>query len=261
MPFENTIHQLIEKRALFVINHSGGKDSQAMYLYLTRQYKIPPELIRVIHAHLGVMEWDGIIEHITATTIPTNAPIIVESHKSFFDMVRNRNKVRPESPSFPSEQYRQCTSDLKRSPIEKEVRKICKEQGFDIVVSCLGLRAQESRARAKKEVFKLKPKLCTKARTWYEWLPIHSFLIGDVWGIIKRYKQTPFWIYQKGMRRCSCKVCIFHTKDDLRTVQQLDKADLLGELSKLEEETGSTMFRKGSIQELLAERDDQLKLF
>lgn len=252
-----SIRQLIDQKALFVINHSGGKDSQAMYLHLTRELKIPFELIRVIHSHLGIMEWDGIKKHIRTTTDHT--PIIVESKKSFFDMVRHRHNVRPDSPSFPSAKYRQCTSDLKRDPINKGIRKICNEEGYLIVVSCMGLRAEESAARAKKETWTVNKKQCTKSRQWFTWLPIHSWSVNDVFDCIERHHQKPFWIYQKGMRRCSCKVCIFSTPDDLKTVALLAPG-FIEEIAELEKEVGNTIFMEANIMELLKGRNAQLEL-
>lgn len=259
MKKDYSIRQLIDQKALFIINHSGGKDSQAMYLHLTRELKIPFELVRVIHAHLGVMEWDGIKDHIRLTS--DHQPIIAESHKTFFDMVRTRHEKRPDAPSFPSEQYRQCTSDLKRDPIDKQIRKICKEEGFKIVVSCMGLRAQESTARAKKQVWRINKKQSTKTRSWYTWLPIHTWLIQDVFNCIERHNQKPFWIYAKGMRRCSCKICIFHDPGDLQRAVQLDEHNLIGAIHELEKEVGNTMFRKGDVIDILNLKKEQMLLF
>lgn len=52
------IRQLRDAGAIFYVSHSGGKDSQAMYLCL-RQV-IPSEQIVVVHAGLGEVEWPGI---------------------------------------------------------------------------------------------------------------------------------------------------------------------------------------------------------
>lgn len=61
----NTIHHkdinsLIKSGALFVSNHSGGKDSQTMLIKLLEV--IPPKQIVVVHASLGAMEWPGALE-------------------------------------------------------------------------------------------------------------------------------------------------------------------------------------------------------
>ena len=51
------ILELIERGALFVVNHSGGKDSQAMYLML--RDLVPAEQLVIVHADLGAVEWAG----------------------------------------------------------------------------------------------------------------------------------------------------------------------------------------------------------
>jgi hypothetical protein len=64
---EAPIRELVERGALFVINHSGGKDSQAMATVMRRV--IPADQLLVIHAELGEVEWDGIVGHIEATAL------------------------------------------------------------------------------------------------------------------------------------------------------------------------------------------------
>ena len=94
------IRDLIEAGALFVCNHSGGKDSQRMYLFL--RSIIPARQLLVIHASLGEVEWPGTIEHIRATTAGTDL-IVTSARRSFFDMVEDRRM-------FPSPKNRQCTT-------------------------------------------------------------------------------------------------------------------------------------------------------
>ena len=84
--------------AIFYISHSGGKDSQAMYAYLS--VEIPHNQIVVVHSDLGEVEWEGVKDHIEATiSHPLN---VVRAKKTFFDMVRHRAATRPDVPSFPS---------------------------------------------------------------------------------------------------------------------------------------------------------------
>ena len=62
---------LIERGALVAVNHSGGKDSQAMTFLLSRI--VPREQLLVVHAPLGEVEWPGTVEHIERT-IPPSVP-------------------------------------------------------------------------------------------------------------------------------------------------------------------------------------------
>jgi 3'-phosphoadenosine 5'-phosphosulfate sulfotransferase (PAPS reductase)/FAD synthetase len=206
------IQTLIDRGALFVVNHSGGKDSQAMYLTLRKL--VPENQLLVIHAHLPEIEWSGTIDHIRSTI--DGAPFhIVSAAKTFFDMVEHRGM-------FPSPSHRQCTSDLKRAPIETFIRRELKRRGLFLIVNCLGLRAEESPSRAKKITFKSVPRCSKAGREWYEWLPIHHLKVAEVFQIIHDNGQTPHWAYSKGMSRLSCCFCIMASKADLRIAAELN---------------------------------------
>jgi 3'-phosphoadenosine 5'-phosphosulfate sulfotransferase (PAPS reductase)/FAD synthetase len=201
----------IENRALFVINHSGGKDSQAMTAYL--RSIIPAELLVVIHAHLPGVEWEGVREHIQDTT--QGLPYYeVRAVKTFMDMVLHRGK-------WPGAAQRQCTSDLKRDPIDKQIRAIAKERGCKLIISCMGLRAQESTSRAKQPLFKMSKRNSRAGRKWYNFNPIHSWDINDVWAAITAAGQKRHWAYDAGMSRLSCCFCILANKADLATAKRL----------------------------------------
>ncbi|WP_239990625.1 MULTISPECIES: hypothetical protein [unclassified Pseudomonas] len=79
--------------------------------------------------------------------------IVAKASKTLLEMVERRFESRPEVPSWPSASTRQCTSDLKRGPIQREVRRYAKANGFKVIVNCLGLRAAESPGRAKRKEF------------------------------------------------------------------------------------------------------------
>lgn len=239
------IESLIARRALFVINHSGGKDSQAMTAYLRRV--IPADLLVIVHAELPEVDWDGIPEHIEATAcgIPVH---YTRAGKTFFDMVEQRRM-------FPSPKYRQCTSDLKRGPIEKVIRGLCSRTRRTYIVNCMGMRAQESDARRALEPFKWQPYETPSGRAtgksvrrtarhpgreWYDWLPIHTWRVAQVWQEIAEAGQTPHWAYGAGMTRLSCCFCIMASRDDLRTAARL-RPDLLQRYIDTERRLDQTM--------------------
>lgn len=227
-----SIGQLVQRGALFVCNHSGGKDSQAMFLKL-RQL-VPARQLIVVHAHLAEVEWDGSEEHIRATV--GNAPLIIaHPTKTFFQMVEHRGR-------FPSPSTRQCTSDLKRGPIEREIRRYLREhpEFGGLVVNCMGLRAEESPGRAKKAVFKLNSRNSQAGREWYDWLPIHSWTEEAVFKMIADAGQEPFWTYQMGMKRKSCCFCIMACQSDLTIAAQL-RPDLYKRYCEMERRLGFTL--------------------
>lgn len=200
--------------ALFVVNHSGGKDSQAMMINLLKI--IPKEQLVVVHASLGDMEWHGALELAEEQAKKADIPFIVaRAKKSLLDMAIHRFSVRPEVPSFPSSKHRQCTSDLKRGPITREVRRYAKENGFTHIVNCMGLRAQESSGRAKKPVWKENAEHGRAGRSWYDWLPIHSLTTDEVFQTIAENGQKPHFAYSLGNERLSCVFCIMASANDI----------------------------------------------
>ena len=96
---------MIRAGALVAINHSGGKDSQAMTILLSRI--VPRDRLVAVHAPLGEVEWPGTVEHIEAT-LPAGVPLIlapVASGKTLLDRVEERGL-------WPSNSARWCTSDF-----------------------------------------------------------------------------------------------------------------------------------------------------
>ena len=65
--------EMIRAGALVAISTSGGKDSQAMTILLSRI--IPFDQIVAVHAPLGEVEWPGTVEYIEAT-LPVGVPLI-----------------------------------------------------------------------------------------------------------------------------------------------------------------------------------------
>ena len=232
------IRQLIRDGALIVINHSGGKDSQAMTIRLQRI--IPASQLVIVHAHLPDVEWEGSLEHIQATSFGIPVLVTESNTKTFLSMVEHRHKTRPDVSPWPSPSTRQCTSDLKRAPIERAIRHYAKQHGFTLIVSCMGMRAQESPKRAKQNVFKLSVSNSVAGRTWYNWLPIHKKTTRQVFKIIQASGQKPFWTYAEGMSRKSCCFCIMASKADLTIAARL-KPELLARYSEIEHRTGYTM--------------------
>lgn len=231
----DNIVQLIDRGALFVSNDSGGKDSQAMFL--TLREIVPPEQLVVAHAVLLEVEWEGSIEHIVGN-IGSTELILAYPTKTFFDMVEHRGM-------FPSPKNRQCTSDLKRNPLEREIRRFIKARGLSgLVVNCMGMRAEESDARAKQQAFRYSEKNSKAGREWYEWLPIHDLTEVEVFAKIAAAEQEPFWTYAAGMKRKSCSFCIMACHSDLKVAARL-RPDLYARYCETERRLGFTLSMSG----------------
>ena len=224
---------LIDNGGLVAVNHSGGKDSQAMLLHL-REAGIPARQMVVVHAPLGRVEWPGTLAHIRAT-IGDLPLLLARSRTDLFSIVRRRGY-------WPTPAIRNCTSDLKRGPIARELRRYLKANPRfgGRIVNCLGLRADESRDRAKRPALSYSAANSRAGRHWIDWLPIHDLTERAVFATIAAAGQRPHWVYGAGMRRCSCSFCIMATPEDLRRAAQL-RPRLAADYVALEEDIGHTL--------------------
>jgi 3'-phosphoadenosine 5'-phosphosulfate sulfotransferase (PAPS reductase)/FAD synthetase len=227
------VKDLVRRGALFVVSHSGGKDSQAMLIVVRKL--VPDSQILVVHADLGEVEWPGTLEHAAQTS--KGLPFVVcRAGKNLLGMVKQRGM-------WPSPKYRQCTSDLKRGPITKTIRAYAKERGRSLIVEAWGLRAQESGGRAGKPLLEQPPDKNKANWEWYVWLPIHRMTVDQVWNTIHAAGQKGHWAYGKGMSRLSCSFCIMSNKSDL-AIAALERPELFAKYEALEKEIGHTVFTR-----------------
>ena len=227
------IGRMVNAGALIAINHSGGKDSQAMTIKIV-EAGIPRDQLVLVHATLGHIEWPGTVAHIEATGF--DLPLIIaKARRSFFEMVEARGM-------FPSPQYRQCTSDQKRGPIERELRRYlaAHPRYRGQLINAMGMRAEESPARRRRPTVKPNARNSVAGRTWIDWLPIHDLTTHDVFGTIASAGQEPHWAYGAGMTRLSCSFCIMSSLPDLQCAARL-RPDLLAEYVALERRIGHTL--------------------
>lgn len=234
-----TISELIEEGAVFFVSHSGGKDSQAMYAKIRKL--VPYNQIVVVHADLGRVEWTGVHDHIRSNVDHSvNVVRAVKKdggEKTLLGMVEERGM-------WPSSSCRQCTSDLKRGPIMKFIRQYMRSRSSSIhAVNCMGLRSEESTARAKKLSFRFNANESCNHRKVWDWLPIFDLTTVEVFQAIADAGQRPFWTYERN-ERLSCVFCIMGSLNDLR--HGADKnPELYREYVELEKRIGHTMFMRG----------------
>ena len=134
----------------------------------------------------------------------------VSSGKSLLDRVEERGK-------FPGVRQRYCTGDFKRTPIERELRRHLKANPRfgGRLINCLGIRRDESAARAKRVPWRRNERLSVAGREVFDWLPIFDLATEDVFRVIRDAGQSPHWIYRH-LSRCSCSFCVFSSPEDLR---------------------------------------------
>jgi 3'-phosphoadenosine 5'-phosphosulfate sulfotransferase (PAPS reductase)/FAD synthetase len=196
---------------VILVNSSAGKDSQAMLDYLVElalAAGVKDRLV-VVHADLGRVEWPGTRELAEEQAKHYGVRFeVVANKKNLLDRVQERQQ-------WPDAARRYCTSELKTGQVAKLIVKLTREAGrFIRVLNCLGMRAEESPARAKKPVFSVDN--CTNSKRHVDrWLPIHSWSVSDVWARIKASGVKHHYAYDRGMPRLSCCFCVLASRSAL----------------------------------------------
>lgn len=220
--------EVMQAEKIFV-NHSGGKDSQAMLAWLVKAGL--KEKCVIVHADLGEMEWEPMHDWIQENSfgIPV---VVIQPDLDFFELCRKYKRL-------PSGLARFCTSELKTNPINRWIKNYCAENGLTNVVSALGLRAEESPLRARKLPLVI-GKASTKAITITEWLPILGHKLPQVWAEIMSVGQKPHKIYGMGFSRLSCVFCVFGRVEEHKEAATL-RPELAKKMALLERELGKTI--------------------
>lgn len=263
-PYSKTIHVLMENPdlhdfAFVMVNSSAGKDSQTALRRVVRmadEVGYPRDRIVVFHADLGHVEWSGTKDLAKEQAEHYGLRLEVAKYQSkdgeqltLLDYVRRRKKWF--SPSI-----RFCTSEYKRGPGGRTITKLSREltHGPHKVLNVLGLRAEESPARAKKKPLVLnarqstKPKKGTGVRNKevWDWLPIQDWKLDDVWGDIHESGVRHHYAYDLGMPRLSCCFCIYAPPAALILAGK-HNLPLLDEYIEVEKETGHTFWHNKSL--------------
>lgn len=232
--------------AIILINTSGGKDSQAMLHYIVQLAIAQGVLdrVRVVHADLGVrVEWAGTIEIVKAQAAHYGLEVIITK--------RTQNDLLDHAVArgmWPSAAQRWCTSDHKRGPVQRVIVALGRENkpadGSPVrVLNCMGIRAQESVARAKKTPFQVNKRASCQSRHVDDWFPIFDWTELKVWAEIDKAGTPHHHAYDLGMSRLSCAFCILASEKDL-CISAKANPELLATYVAVEKQIGHT-FKNG----------------
>ena len=260
------IEAQLAQGATLAISISGGKDSQAMAIALADLHRSKGWTGEVfcIHADLGRIEWPetpGQVERIAqlagvrlVVVRRTDGQDMIDHWRARGDRMRAKGQQpRPWSDS----KNRFCTSDMKRDPIDIYLRR------YTNVVCAVGIRAQESAARAKQPSWAPRTKLNNSVRKATTWHPLLDWRLGQVlqacghtWADMKRRQEAyaqgdttalDGWqlhpAYVLGNERLSCQFCVLASNNDLANGAK-HRPEILAELIDMEAEYGFT-FRQG----------------
>lgn len=259
----NSIDYLMLNGAVLAINISGGKDSQAMAIALLKEYKHRgwAGQIVAIHANLGRADWEETLPF--SRLIAAQSGITLEVVAAEGDLV-DRMEQRlikldgTGKPFWPSPAARYCTSDLKRSPINKALRR------YPLIISAAGIRAEESADRAKLQPLSIRKNITSSLlqdlpleeaiqvhfdfsqqgedrRLALDWFPIFDWKVEEVWngcGTNSKELENRRSIYNtgnkeqaldgwpchpcyvRGMDRLGCCLCIFNNESELKIAKK-----------------------------------------
>jgi 3'-phosphoadenosine 5'-phosphosulfate sulfotransferase (PAPS reductase)/FAD synthetase len=245
-----------------VVNTSAGKDSLAMMDRIDEIVRaLDPsgtqrlrEKVVAVHCDLGRVEWKGTPELAERQAASYGFRFVKVSRPQgdLIDQIRARGM-------FPSSAARYCTSDQKRGQVSKvhtalanEVREVKGNDYRARIINIMGLRAQESPARAKKAAFSFNKRESNGRREVHEWLPILDWTLTDVWTRIRERGLEYHKVYDAGLPRLSCVFCVLASKHALIKAAQLEP-ELAQTYVELEEEIGHTFQNGRSMREIVEE--------
>jgi 3'-phosphoadenosine 5'-phosphosulfate sulfotransferase (PAPS reductase)/FAD synthetase len=242
----------LESYDVLLVNSSGGKDSQTMLNYVIRQADSLGIRDRVVvaHADLGKAEWAGTRElaQRQAESYGVRFEAVSRPQGDLLSHVRERQM-------WPSSTARYCTSDHKRGQIAKIItmlgreHKAAKRAWAVRILNCMGLRAQESPARAKKINFGRNKRASTQSRIVDDWLPILDWSEDDIWADIQASGVEYHPAYDLGMPRLSCVFCIFAPRAAL-VLAGKHNPGLLDEYVQLEQDIGHKFTQANSMESI-----------
>lgn len=212
--------------SVFVVSVSGGKDSTATLLAMI-EAGIP---FRAVFADTG---WEAPETYDHLGVIERELGITIDRVGVPGGM---RAKIRARA-GFPARMQRWCTRELKVEPLRAYHDAIDGE-----TVSVVGLRAEESEARAAMAVFEFDQR-------WggYVWRPILNWSVTDVLAIHHRFGVPVNPLYKRGHSRVGCWPCIYASKEQIRLWAEQDPASV-AEIAALETECESLRAERNAVE-------------
>ena len=189
----------------FVVGYSGGKDSLATAI-LCRD--LGPTML--LHADTG-WEHPGHADYLHASAKALDLPLVIvrSDRGGMADLVKHKRM-------FPSRTRRFCTTELKIKPIAAYLR-----AQDDEVVSVVGVRAEESAARAKLEEWSP----FEEGDCW-TWRPLLNWPMGQVIDIIRAAGLDLHPHYHDGATRVGCYPCIYARKAEIAALPDWRVAEI-----------------------------------
>lgn len=237
---------------------SGGKDSGATVHEVCTQGDKAGQLhkVRILHCDLGrtdnghLVEWPGAMEVAREHARQYGVPFAVRRSTRWPSLW---TRIRAHG-NWPGHFARFCTSDTKTATGRAYVDEVGAELNLGRPVRAgyaMGMRAEESTARAKKPVIELN-RMSGKGtlRVVTTWLPVHHLTTKQVWQLHRDHGIASHEAYDQGMRRLSCRACPLAHTDDLVRSAQLNP-ELFQEYAELEARWGKPFKKSITLREII----------
>lgn len=239
---------------VLLVNSSAGKDSQVTLDEVVVQAAAAGvrDRIVVVHCDLGRVEWTGTraLAELQARHYGARFEVVSRRQGDLLAQVRARRM-------WPSPKQRYCTSDQKRDQVRRLLTQLTQEVRARVgprrvrILNCMGMRAEESPARAKLMPLELDRRASNGRREVWTWLPVHGWTVAQVWDRIRATGVPYHLAYDLGMPRLSCCFCIFAPKAAL-VLAGKHNPELLAEYVAVEREIGHTFRQDVTMAEVQA---------
>jgi 3'-phosphoadenosine 5'-phosphosulfate sulfotransferase (PAPS reductase)/FAD synthetase len=227
------LQEALRSDPVVAINTSGGKDSAALAYRVMRYLdEIGHRGERLlVHADLGEVEWEASLPTCQRTAERLGIELLVVKkpgglmarwNSRWEAIVQRYSAMERAKVTMPwsSAAFRYCTGELKQIPIASA---LAKRFPGRVMISALGLRAQESAARAAKPIAAIDPKFSVAGRTYWTWNPILRWDLQTVWDEIERAGDVPHHAYTEfGSTRVSCSFCVLASLNDLKAAARCE---------------------------------------
>lgn len=241
------VSRLLERNCVVAIGVSGGKDSDACAIAVSRYLDgighAGPRVL--IHADLGRTEWKDSLPSCERLAAKIGWELIVVRRQAGDMMARwqgrwANNVARYENLAcvrlilpWSSASMRFCTSELKVAVITSALRKRFPRSD---IINVTGIRRQESETRQRMPISKPMPKLQKKGCAGLTWNAIIEWPVEDVFAIIAQeglVLHEAYTIYKAS--RVSCTYCIMASLADLVAASSCaDNRDIYVQMVELE---------------------------
>lgn len=287
------IVEILRRGGSLAVSISGGKDSQAMLYSLVKLHREQGYggSIYAVHAHLGRAEWPQTLGHCRRIAAEAGVELVVVSRPQGDLLAEMRHRmatlVNTGKPHWPDARNRWCTAHQKQNQIDRDHRR------HQLVVSAMGIRAEESPARARRATVSVRASITTARlkgasvdgalsdlrdgeRLALDWLPLHGWTEADVWEAcgttlddVNRRRELyragrhedALWgfpahpAYVFGNQRLSCALCVLASRNDILCGAR-HNPEIYREYVAMEEESGFRFRKDLSLSSLKPNRDD-----